>query len=401
MNMVETAGYRGERKEGYCVFCGIRYGRIKRRFSTSVIVNTPESTADALCFPPVMPQLPPEKGSFYEREFYQSGLPEAAEDSLFLNIWVPDGDGPFPVVLFFHGGAFDHGWSYEDEFDGGEWAKRGVILVTAQYRLGLLGYAVFRGEKCNLGLRDQALSYAWVRRNIASFGGDVSRVSLMGQSAGALSILSLLTSPLLEAKPYSVILMSSGGPSGPLPVLDLRREDIERETENFLSQRGITHPDIMEMTVPAILALQNEMQTYIRERTQVSFPFSPLLDGDSLPYTADEAFGKGLFDGFPVLMGVTADDIGGEELLSSALSFLERRRERGWCYLFSHHLPPDNVSPFHSCDLRYAFGTLSSSWRNFTPEDEKISSELIDSMTEFVTNGTLSWEKCPEYLVIL
>ncbi len=400
MMTIEKAGYRGERKDGYSVFRGIRYGRIERRFSPAVIESPKKGTADALHFSPVMPQLPPLEGSFYEREFYQSGLPETAEDSLFLNIWVPDGDGPFPVVLFFHGGAYDHGWPYEDEFDGGEWAKRGVILVTAAYRLALLGYAALKGEKCNLGLRDQALSYEWVRRNIASFGGDDSRISLMGQSAGALSILFLLSSPLLEAKPYSVILMSSGGPGGPLPVLEGRREDIERETENFLCERGILHSDIVDMTVPAILALQDEMQTYLRERLHLSFPFSPLLDGDVLPYTVDEAFEKGLFDGFPVLMGVTGDDIGGEKLLSSSIAFLGRRTGRGWCYLFSHHLPPDGISPFHSADLWYTFGTLSLSWRNFTPEDEKISSFLIGSMTEFVSKGTLSWEECPGYRII-
>ncbi len=391
---MERAGYRGGIEDGCCVFRGIRYGRIERRFSPPVIVNPPRSTVDALRFPPVMPQHPLEKNSFYGREFYRNGLPETDEDSLFLNIWVPDGRGPFPVVLFFHGGAFDHGWSYEDEFDGREWAMRGVILVTSGYRLGLLGYGALRGEKCNLGLYDQALSYGWVRRNIASFGGDESRISLMGQSAGALSVLSLLASPLLETKPYSSILMSSGGPGGPLPVLDYRREDIEKETENFLSERNISHSDLMEMTTPSLLLLQSEMAEYIRERLpHVLFPFSPLIDGDTLEYDAHEAFRKGLFDGFPVLMGVTGDDIAKEELLSSSLRFLERRNGRGWCYLFSHRLPPDDALPFHSSDLWYAFGTLSRSWRNFLPEDERMSSFIMDSMTELVSSGSISWKE--------
>ncbi len=395
MKTAVREGIRGEERENSLIFRGIPYGRVGRRFAPASMMPFPSPVFDALSFPPAMPQKRLEEDSFYGREFYkgENALGKTEENSLFLNIWTPKEGERHPVVIFFHGGAFDHGWASEVEFDGEKWAERGVILVTVQYRLGLLGYIPLEGEKCNLGLRDQALAADWVRNNIAIFGGDRSRISLMGQSAGGCSVEALTASSLLTFRPSSLIIMSSGGPGAPLHILEERREKAGAVVSSFLREKGTTKEDLLEMSVEDILRTEDE----IREYSGSWLFFSPLVDGESVKYSLIEALERGLFDGIPVIMGVTESDIGEKgELFESSMRFLASRNGTGYLYAFNHHLPPDGISPFHSADLWYVFGTLPRSRRNFRKEDYDLSSYIIDMMTRFAETGRTDWKEAPE-----
>lgn len=116
------------------------------------------------------------------------------EDCLYLNIWspVPHPSHPslLPVMIWIYGGAFIHGGSSKPEYHGQELAKRGVVVVTFNYRVGALGFLVSLSEGLfgNYGLADQKMVFQWVQENIQAFGGDPDRVTLFGESAGAMSI---------------------------------------------------------------------------------------------------------------------------------------------------------------------------------------------------------------------
>ena len=148
-----------------------------------------------------IPAQAEERHPFYSKEFYKCRKP-MSEDCLYLNIWTPaaSDNERLPVMFFIHGGGFKSGYSHEITFDGDALAQQGVLLVTIEYRLGSLGYLAhqsLRGENgsCgNYGLLDQIAALKWVRRNIAAFGGDPERITVFGQSAGAMSVENLVTS---------------------------------------------------------------------------------------------------------------------------------------------------------------------------------------------------------------
>ena len=130
-----------------------------------------------------------------DKSFVNTGKIEKiqSEDCLYLNIWTPAGahrDSNYPVLFWIYGGAFLHGASSRAEYIGDRLAARGVVVVTINYRLGALGFLVSTADGLygNYGLHDQKTAMLWVQDNIQWFGGDVSRVTLFGESAGAMSV---------------------------------------------------------------------------------------------------------------------------------------------------------------------------------------------------------------------
>lgn len=150
-------------------------------------------------------------GGFYDKEFYDEPeyMTPLSEDSLYLNIWTPakQAGEKLPVAFWIHGGAFMGGFGHEKEFDGAAYCKRGVILVTINYRLGPIGFLAHpwlsqENEKNggpavsgNYGILDQIAALKWVRENIDVFGGDPDNITVFGQSAGCMSVQTLVSSP--------------------------------------------------------------------------------------------------------------------------------------------------------------------------------------------------------------
>lgn len=199
---------RGRAEGGACVFRGIRYAAAptgQLRFAPPQPPPPPPPPAgaviDATTFGLVslqdidpLPRAVP--GA--EHNFYASDA-RAGEDCLNLNVWTPDTNGRAPVLVWIHGGAFLYGSGTGAWIDGAAHAREhGIVVVTINYRLGILG-GLYLGDveprHSNFAIQDQVMALTWVRENIAAFGGDPARVTVGGQSAGAMSVAALLAAP--------------------------------------------------------------------------------------------------------------------------------------------------------------------------------------------------------------
>lgn len=147
-----------------------------------------------------------------------------SEDCLYLNVWTPKLSGAAPVMMWIHGGSNVGGSGSEPLYDGTELAKRGVVVVSINYRLGMFGFLVHpalmaespRRAAGNYGILDQIEALRWVRANIAAFGGDPKRVTVFGESAGSIDIIHMMASPLAQGLFHRVI-AESGSPMGRMP----------------------------------------------------------------------------------------------------------------------------------------------------------------------------------------
>ncbi|HEY1352722.1 MAG TPA: carboxylesterase family protein, partial [Ktedonobacteraceae bacterium] len=183
---------RGERVEGVASFKGIPYAAPPvgaQRFRPPGRAVAWDGVRDGLDYGPTVPKPP------YAPPFDRL-LPEPArpgEECLNLNIWTPDpGDGGLPVMVWIHGGAFRNGTGMIPTYDGTHFARDGVVCVTLNYRLGIEGFLYLGPGTANLGLLDQIAALTWVQENIAAFGGDPDNVTVFGESAGAMSVTTLL-----------------------------------------------------------------------------------------------------------------------------------------------------------------------------------------------------------------
>lgn len=197
---------------GIAVFRGIPYAAPPvgaRRFAAPEPPEAWEGVRDAGAYGPTAPKVP-------YPEAFAALLPDPevpGDDCLNLNVWTPDPapPAPLPVMVWIHGGALTRGSSAVPVYEGSAFARDGVVLVSVNYRLGVLGYGLFPDAPANRGLLDQIAALAWVRDNIAAFGGDPGRVTVFGESAGAISIGALLAAPR-AAGLFRQAVLQSGAP---------------------------------------------------------------------------------------------------------------------------------------------------------------------------------------------
>ena len=151
----------------------------------------------------------------------------SSEDCLFLNVWAPaeiEKESKLPVMVWIHGGAFVFGSGAMNDFSGASFTEKGVILVSINYRLGRLGFFAFPAlskenpneSKGNYAYMDQIAALKWVKQNIAAFGGDPNNVTIFGESAGGVSVHSLITIPAAKGLFQKAIIESGGGRDGVL-----------------------------------------------------------------------------------------------------------------------------------------------------------------------------------------
>jgi para-nitrobenzyl esterase len=250
-----------------------------------------------------------------------------SEDCLYLNVWTPaesPGDR-LPVMLWIHGGSFESGSGSMGVYEGANLATRGVVVVTINYRLGPLGFLTHPalsaesvdGVSGNYGLLDQLAALGWVRDNIAAFGGDPSRVTVFGESAGAISILDLLVSPLAEglfqrAIPQSGILLDSGFGISTARTLDAA----EAEGEEYVADLGIAAAGRagaevlaeMRAKTPEELLAAAQILSERNSLLEAGLAWTPVADGRLLPDLPSTLWAEGRQHDVPMLIGSNADE---------------------------------------------------------------------------------------------
>lgn len=394
----------GEAKVSSMIFRGVPYAEPpvgERRFKVPMKKAKWNGVYSALEFSPQCPQADPTHG-FYGKEFYTDSnypLPSQSEDCLYLNIWAPRKEGKFPVAFWIHGGAFDHGFGSEMEFDGEKYASHDIILVTINYRVGVFGFYAdpaltkennFRTTG-NYGLLDQIMALRWVHDNIANFHGDPNRITVFGQSAGAMSVQALVSSPLTKGMIHSAILQSGGGVDNGLSTTK-KIEDAYRIGERIRQLCGVKNLAGLR-TVKAEKLVEILPKLYEESN---GLTFGPVNDGYVLVEDMNAAAKNGRIADIPYIIGITGDDITVEKgsdarktkFYKGCVNFANVRanysRKPVYMYYFNRKLPSDEAGAFHSSELWYVFGTLDRCWRDMTVKDYRISEAMITAWTNFM-----------------
>ena len=313
--VLKSGPISGQLQDGVWTYLGIPYaappvGELRWREPQPV---TPwEDVRSCTSYGPACPQP--------ESDF--SGLMDvgqASEDCLYLNVWTPaeSPDQELPVMVWIHGGSFTTGAGSIPIYDGHNLAEKGAVIVTINYRLGPLGFMAHpqlseespHGVSGNYGLEDQASALEWVQGNIEVFGGDPDRVTVFGESAGGMSILDLMASPL-AAGLFDRAIVESG------PFLDL---GLPLNTENTLKQAEKTGEDIAkklgcDQAGDTLACLREKTPEELIQAsssdTQLFSPISlgPNVDGYVLPDNPSSLFAAGKQYDVPLLIGTNADE---------------------------------------------------------------------------------------------
>lgn len=333
-------------------------------------------------------------GTFYGNEFYWKEQNEQSEDCLYLNIWTPTkavghAENRLPVAFWVHGGAYFNGYGHEITMDGEAWAKRGVILVTINYRLGIFGFLAHPelsaeasdGTSGNYGTYDQVAALKWVYDNIAQFGGDPENITVMGQSAGAASIKNLVSSPLSKKMIRNAVIQSGGGIS-PSSGADIGQKKAEETGKEFMEKFG--YRTLKEMrAIPA-----EELLRIFKEEGMGLF--RPHVDGFLLTESFDNAARNQHLADASYLIGCTLDDIRPMGKQIDEFCFLRDSLDHrpAFQYLFARKLPGTHDGAFHSAELWYMFHTLDRSWRPMMKADYNLADEMMDCWTNFAKYGS-------------
>ena len=265
---------------------------------------------DATAFGPTAPKgdYPPQ----YATLFPEVVIP--GEDCLNLNVWTPDINAAgLPVLVWIHGGSFMNGSGSVGAYEGAAFARDGVVCVSINYRLAAEGFLFLDDGIANLGLLDQLAALRWVQGNIAAFGGDPARVTVAGESAGAMSVTTLLSMPLAEGL-FAQAIAQSGAGAHTLTA------DEGRMVAGYLAEALGVPPDRdsikavpLEKLVQAASDLVVEVQTTPDparwgQLTLSLLPFAPTVDGSVLPAAPLASFAAGQGGNVPLLIGSNRDE---------------------------------------------------------------------------------------------
>ena len=261
----------------------------------------------------------------------------SSDDCLYINVWRPsagaagskevDADEKLPVLVWIHGGGFVGGGSSIPWYDGSAFARNGIIVVSLNYRLGRLGFfahpaLLATGDRPtgNFGFLDQIAALKWVQRNIAAFGGDPEKVTLMGQSAGGASVLALLTSPAAQNLFQQVVVLSGGGRDGllskPMTGGTESHPSADMIDKQFAEGLGITGEGADALAALRALpaaAVQGDFN--LNKLAQVAllgnqvYPGTQMVDGEIVTGQPGDILGDGKVPALPMIIGTTALDL--------------------------------------------------------------------------------------------
>ncbi|HVW75381.1 MAG TPA: carboxylesterase family protein [Rhizomicrobium sp.] len=396
---------------------------------------------------------------------------KSSEDCLYMNIWVPPGAKPgdhLPVVVWVHGGGFQEGSINFDVYSGEPLARKGVIFMGISYRVNIFGNMAHpeltaaspHHSSGNYGLLDQIAGLQWIQRNIATFGGDPKNVTLVGQSAGAMALDLLQSSPLAHGLYAKIIALSGGYHGVAAPHLETLAET---EAKGVKLQQAMKASDVAQMrTIPA------DQITDIARANHIVFS-GPTIDGYVVPGDPADVYAAGKQTDVPLLLSSVGNDIFSKTPVTDARTLADYKKAaetlygadaatflklfpasndaqaahqaqevarisgfgimgRDWAkaasatakspiwlvqYDHPHPYPPGVVitdmdvhtaGAYHNSDLPFWYGTLDSlnlfrHTRDWTPYDYKLSNQMQDVIVAFARTGDPSTAevKIPRY----
>ena len=378
--------------------------------------------------------------SFYTKEWHVDPDVPMSEDCLNLNIWTAakTGDEKFPVMVLFYGGALNVGYPSEMEFDGERIARRGVILVSVNYRVNVFGFmchpeitAESPETPANFGHLDQRAGVQWVKRNIAAFGGDPENITIFGQSAGAGSTMVQMCSPMNKGLFQKAIPQSGGGflPPSNMGLTLPQAEKLGEDLFEVLGVKSLEEARKVDAKTLWEAAMGDKLKT-------VGFRWGTVVDYKFLPDYPVRMLMRGEFNKVPVMLGNTggefpivvnfpsveayenyvrlcygdcADEILKitEEGTSDVKTMCDRIRYNGfqignymwidsntendyvpmYYYRFDPEIPGDNAGSFHSSELWFVFETLAKCWRPFKGKHYDLARIMCNYWTNFAKTG--------------
>ena len=293
--------------------------------------------------------------------------------------------------MYIHGGAFVICSSDERPFDGTEIAKEGVICVTANYRLNVFGYNADEGAQ-NLAFYDMICAIEWVKKYISVFGGDPERITLMGQSAGAISLQNLVLLPKVKEMVRGAIMLSGGGSVRGIfaPKSLSRAKRFFLRVRKDLQKRGLDPKSANAQDLYLAWYRQNKRNLALSMLSTM-----PVFDGEIV---RKDLYKNAYKDKqIPCILGVTKNDLLAPYLERIAKTMMKKGNGKVWVSHFYHPLPGDKKGAWHSSDLWYIFGLDQHPWRKFTPDDYRLSAELRKRYCEFVKTGDPNVQGYPEW----
>ncbi|MDF1629909.1 MAG: carboxylesterase family protein [Alcanivoracaceae bacterium] len=279
------------------------------------------------------------------------GTEQINDDCLYLNVWVPEGEGPFPVMVWIHGGAYTSGSPSQLLYQGRRLAQQQrVIVVNPAYRLGAWGFGWFKDiapsleADSNLGLRDQIAALQWVQDNIAAFAGDPHRVTVFGESAGGFSVATLMATPSAKSLFQRAIVQSGAAdfvlsPSEAAKVAEVLVSGLTGHDSAADRLRNVAARDFIRAQNAS---LRQVVKRGLRDSTpQFGMVYLPVVDGDLLPQSPIDAIAGGCASDKAMMAGVCRDEwnlfqfappfnggVGLDRLLSLDADEIRRRMER-------------------------------------------------------------------------
>lgn len=403
-----------------------------------------EGTLKAFEFAPISMQATPglNKEDFYAREWHVDPDIPMDEDNLYLNVWTPatSQDEKLPVYVWIFGGGFQYGYTAEMEFDGERIARRGVVVVTVNYRLGIFGFlshpditAEASNAPTNFGLLDQKAGIKWVKRNIAAFGGDPDNITIGGQSAGGGSVMHQLTAPQNEGLFNKAVVLSgvfaSVYQNRGIPGFGKNLSQAEQDGVKFFDFLGVSSLEearkldgeyvrlkaleykafwgpvvdeqfVMGNTFKLFLENKRLMVPVLLGHTSSEFYSVPDVSSlDEFKDMAEQMFGPDA-DEFLRLTNYDSADL--DQIIKNAsvrtIEYAIRiagqaNSDTGantplYYYNFDPEIPGwDNAGTFHSADLWFFFETLAKCWRPFVGKHYDLARQMCNYLANFIRSG--------------